>query len=138
MEADVDNLKNMKVWVAELLDDEAIAALMEECEVVVRYKVPREEQLAMIGDFHGVIIRSETVVDKEFLEAGKNLRIVGRGGSGLDNVDIDYATQKGVIICNTPESNIVSACEQTWSLMLSSSRNTAHAWNFIIHHNISY
>ncbi|NLT36233.1 MAG: phosphoglycerate dehydrogenase [Gaiellales bacterium] len=127
----MDNLKNMKVWVSELVDDEAIAALKEHCEVVVKYKVPREEQLAMIGDFHGVIIRSETVVDKEFLDAAKNLRIVGRGGSGLDNVDIDYATQKGVIVCNTPESNIVSACEQTWSLMLSSSRNTAHAWSFI-------
>lgn len=127
----VDNLKKMKVWVSELLDDEAIAALREQCEVVVQYKVPREEQLAMIGDFHGVIIRSETVVDKEFLDAAKNLRIVGRGGSGLDNVDIDYATQKGIIVCNTPESNIVSACEQTWSLMLSSSRNTAWAWNFI-------
>ncbi len=130
-EASVDSLKQMKVWVAELLDDEAIAALEEVCRVDIKYKVPREEQLAMIKDYHAVIIRSETVVDKEFLDAAVNLKIVGRGGSGLDNVDIDYATNRGVIVCNTPESNIVSACEQTWALMLASSRNTSHAWQFI-------
>ena len=127
----MDSLKQMKVWVAELLDDEAIAALEEVCRVDIKYKVPREEQLAMIKDYHAVIIRSETVVDKEFLDAAVNLKIVGRGGSGLDNVDIDYATNRGVIVCNTPESNIVSACEQTWALMLASSRNTSHAWQFI-------
>ncbi len=127
----MDKLKQMKVWVAELLDEEAIAALQDVCQVDVKYKVPRDQQLAMIGDYHAAIIRSETVVDKEFLDAAVNLKIVGRGGSGLDNVDIDYATQKGVIVCNTPESNIVSACEQTWSLMLSSSRNTSYAWQFI-------
>lgn len=127
----MDSLKQMKVWVAELLNDEAIAVLDNVCQVDVKYKVPRDEQLAMVRDYHAVIIRSETVVDKEFLDAAINLKIVGRGGSGLDNVDIDYATQKGVIVCNTPESNIVSACEQTWSLMLASSRNTSWAWNFI-------
>lgn len=127
----MDKLKQMKVWVAELLDDQAISLLEESCQVDVKYKVPRDEQLAMIKDYHAVIIRSETIVDREFLDAAVNLKIVGRGGSGLDNVDIDYATQKGVIVCNTPESNIVSACEQTWALMLASSRNTSWAWQFI-------
>ncbi len=75
----MDSLKQMKVWVAELLDDEAIAALEEVCRVDIKYKVPREEQLAMIKDYHAVIIRSETVVDKEFLDAAVNLKIVGRG-----------------------------------------------------------
>ena len=127
----MDGIEHMKVWVAELLDEQAIATLEENCQVDVRYKVPRDEQLAMVGDYHAVIIRSETVVDREFLDAAKNLKIVGRAGSGLDNVDIDYATSKGVIVCNTPESNIVSACEQTWALMLASARNTAYAWQFI-------
>lgn len=127
----MDELRNMKVWVAELLDDEAIATLQKYCQVDVKYKVPREQQLAMIGDYHAVIIRSETIVDREFLDAAVNLKIVGRAGSGLDNVDIDYATSKGIIVCNTPESNIVSACEQTWALMLASARNTAWAWQFI-------
>ena len=127
----MDSLKQMKVWVAELLDDEAIAALEEVCRVDINYKVPREEQLAMIKDYHAVIIRSETVVDKEFLDAAVNLKIVGRAGPGLRHVDIDYACNRGVVVCNTPESSIVSACEQTWALRLASTRNTSRAWHFI-------
>ena len=127
----MENPKNLKVWVAELLDPRAIATLEAFCQVDIKYKLSREDQLAIAPDYHAVLIRSETNIDKEFLDAATNLRIVGRAGSGLDNVDIPYATQKGVIVANTPESNIVSACEQTWALMLSSSRNTAWAWNFI-------
>ncbi len=76
-------------------------------------------------------MRSETLIDKELLDAAANLRIVGRAGSGLDNIDVPYATQKGVIVCNTPESNVVSAAEHTMGLLLASSRNIPWADRFI-------
>ncbi len=76
-------------------------------------------------------MRSETIVDKELLEAAVNLTIVGRAGSGLDNIDVASATERGVIVCNTPESNVVSAAEHTMGLLLSSSRNICWANSFI-------
>ncbi len=125
------DLKEMKILITELMDEEAIEFLRKSCQVDVKYKLPREELLRIIPDYHAVIVRSETIIDKEFLDAAVNMKIVGRGGSGLDNIDVPAATQKGVIVCNTPESNIVSAAEQTMTLMLASSRNTAWASSFI-------
>ena len=118
-----DTAKIGKVLVAELLEDDAIARLSEDCEADVRYRLSRENLLAIIPQYHGIVVRSETIIDKELLDAAVSMRIVGRAGSGLDNIDVSYATQKGVIVCNTPESNVVSAAEHTIGLLLASSRN---------------
>jgi D-3-phosphoglycerate dehydrogenase / 2-oxoglutarate reductase len=123
--------ESAKILVAELMDDEAIARLTEACQVDVKYKLGREEILAIISEYQGLIVRSETIVDKVLLDAAVNLRIVGRAGSGLDNVDVPYATRKGVIVCNTPESNVVSAAEHTMGLLLASTRNIPWADRFI-------
>jgi D-3-phosphoglycerate dehydrogenase len=120
-----------RVLVSELLDDSAIAMLQEACEVDIKYKLPRQELLDIMPNYQGLVIRSETIVDEELLEHAPNLKIVGRAGSGLDNVDIEAATRKGVIVANTPESNLVSAAEHTMGLLLSSSRNIPWASNFI-------
>ena len=120
-----------KVLVAELMDERAIARLSEACAVDVKYGLSHEEMCAVIPDYDGIVVRSETLVNKEFLDAAAKLRIVGRAGSGLDNIDVPYATQKGVIVCNTPESNIVSAAEHTMALLLASSRNIPWADRFI-------
>jgi D-3-phosphoglycerate dehydrogenase len=126
-----DTAKIGKVLVAELMEDDAIAKLSEECEVVVEYRLSKEELLAIIPEYNGIIIRSETLIDKDFLDAATNMKIVGRAGSGLDNIDVPYATQKGVIVCNTPESNVMSAAEHAFGLMLASSRNIVWADRFI-------
>jgi D-3-phosphoglycerate dehydrogenase len=126
-----DTAKIGKVLVAELMEDDAIAKLSEECEVDVKYRLSKEEILAIIPDYDGIIVRSETLIDKDFLDAATNMKIVGRAGSGLDNIDVPYATQKGVIVCNTPESNVMSAAEHTMGLMLASSRNIVWADRFI-------
>ena len=76
---------------------------------------------------HALIIRSATDVNAEVLEAGTDLIVVGRAGVGLDNVDVDTATRRGVMVCNAPESNIVSAAEQTMALLLSVARNVPQA-----------
>jgi D-3-phosphoglycerate dehydrogenase len=127
----LEYLRDTKVLVAELLDDDAIAQLSAACQPDIKYKLTHEEMLATIPEYQGIIVRSETLVNKEFLDAATNLRIVGRAGSGLDNIDVPYATQKGVIVCNTPESNIVSAAEHTMGLLLASSRNIPWADRFI-------
>ena len=117
--------------VAELMDEEVIAKLTAAVQVDVKYGLSHEQLLEIIPDYHGIIVRSETQIDKSFLDAATNLRIVGRAGSGLDNIDVPYATQKGVIVCNTPESNIISAAEHTMGLLLASSRNIPWADRFI-------
>jgi D-3-phosphoglycerate dehydrogenase len=127
----VEGLENAKVLVAELMDDEAIAQLSAACLVDVNYKLSREDILAIIPEYQGLIVRSETIVDKDLLEAAVNLRIVGRAGSGLDNIDVPSATQKGVIVCNTPDSNVISAAEHTMGLLLATSRNIPWANSFI-------
>jgi D-3-phosphoglycerate dehydrogenase len=126
-----DTAKIGKVLVVELMEDDAIARLSEDCEVDVKYRLSREDLLAVIPQYHGIIVRSETVIDKEFLDAAINMRIVGRAGSGLDNIDVPCATQKGVIVCNTPESNVISAAEHAMGLLLASSRNIAWADHMI-------
>jgi D-3-phosphoglycerate dehydrogenase len=126
-----DTAKIGKVLVAELMEDDAIAKLSEECEVDTKYHLSKEELLAIIPEYTGIIVRSETLIDKDFLDAATNMKIVGRAGSGLDNIDVPYATQKGVIVCNTPESNVMSAAEHAIGLMLASSRNIVWADRFI-------
>ena len=99
-----------KVLVAERLADAGLAVLRDKgYEVDVKLKMPPEELIATIPAYDALIVRSATKVTREVIEAGKNLRIIGRAGVGVDNVDVEAATERGVIVCNAPTSNIVSA-----------------------------
>ena len=117
-----------KVLVAERLADAGLAVLRDKgYEVDVKLKMPPEELIAAIPAYDALIVRSATKVTREVIEAGKNLRIIGRAGVGVDNVDVEAATERGVIVCNAPTSNIVSAAEHTMALMLACARNVAQA-----------
>ncbi len=117
-----------KVLVSEKLAEAGLAVLRDKgIEVDVRLKMTPEELLAAIPDYDGLIVRSATKVTREVIEAGGKLRIIGRAGVGVDNVDVDAATERGVIVCNAPTSNIVSAAEHTMALMLACARNIAPA-----------
>ena len=83
--------------------------------------------LTHIVGAHALIIRSATQVTPEVLEAGGDLMVVGRAGIGLDNVDVDAATRRGVMVVNAPQSNIISAAEHTMALLLSQARNVPQA-----------
>ena len=97
-----------KVLVAERLADAGLAVLRDKgYEVDVKLKMPPEELIATIPAYDALIVRSATKVTREVIEAGKNLRIIGRAGVGVDNVDVEAATERGVIVCNAPTSNIV-------------------------------
>ena len=83
--------------------------------------------LTQVVGAHALIIRSATQVTAEVLEAGSELVVVGRAGIGLDNVDVDAATRRGVMVVNAPQSNIISAAEHTMALLLSQARNVPQA-----------
>lgn len=114
----------MKILISEKIADKGIEALIAEgAEVDVLPKLTREELLAKIGEYDGLIVRSITKVNEELFAHAPKLKVVGRAGNGVDNIDIDAATQHGIIVVNTPESNTVSAAELTIGLLLSSCRN---------------
>lgn len=96
-------------------------------DVVVNTSIPAEALPAALAGVHALIIRSATQVTAEVLAAATDLMVVGRAGIGLDNVDVEAATTRGVMVVNAPQSNIVSAAEHTMALLLASARNVAQA-----------
>jgi len=96
-------------------------------EVDVALAPTPDELLGLIKGAHALIIRSSTTVTAEVLEAGEDLMVVGRAGVGLDNVDLDTATKRGVMVVNAPQSNVLSAAEHTVALLLALARNIPQA-----------
>src|SRR5580765_74492 len=91
-------------------------------EVRVQTGLPEPELIAIIPEFSGLVVRSETKVNAAVLNAGTKLRVVGRAGVGVDNVDVETATRRGVIVLNAPGGNTVSTAEHAFSLLLSVAR----------------
>jgi D-3-phosphoglycerate dehydrogenase len=112
----------LKVLVPEKLADPGIKLLEKDFEVDVRLDLGPDELLETIGDYDGLIVRSATRVTAEVMDRAENLKAIGRAGIGVDNIDIDAATKRGVIVANAPESNTVAAAEHTLGLMLASAR----------------
>ena len=81
----------------------------------------------MIGDYDAIVVRSATKLTAELIERGTNLKVIGRAGVGVDNVDVDAATRRGIVVANAPESNVVSAAEHTIGLLLALARNIPQA-----------
>jgi D-3-phosphoglycerate dehydrogenase len=96
-------------------------------EVDVRTGLTKDQLIEIIGDYDGLAVRSETKVTADVLEAAKKLKIIGRAGVGVDNIDVERATQKGVIVVNSPEGNTIAAAELTVTLLLALGRNVAPA-----------
>lgn len=112
-----------KVLVAEEVADEAISALKARgYEVDVRTDLSPEELQEVIAPYDALVVRSATKVTKELLEAAENLKVVGRAGVTVDNIDLEAAADHGIIVCNAPNSNIISAAEHTMGLMLAAAR----------------
>lgn len=116
-----------KVVVAERIAAAGIAALERSCDVVLAVDEPRARLLAELADASALIVRSATKVDKEMIEAAPGLTVIGRAGTGVDNIDVDAATRHGVMVVNAPNANTISAAEHTMALMLAQARNIARA-----------
>lgn len=112
----------MRVLVADPLSDTGVRALAATVEVDVLTGLSKPELLDVIGDYDGVVVRSATIIDAEVIAAAKRLKVIGRAGIGLDNVDVKAATARGVLVCNAPQSNVISAAEHTVALLLSAAR----------------
>lgn len=116
-----------KVLVTDPIAQEGVDALRREVEVDVRLKPSPEELVSMIGDYDGLIVRSETKVTRAVIEAGKQLQVIGRAGSGVDNIDLEAATERGVLVVNAPQGNTISAAEHAIGLMFALARNLTEA-----------
>ncbi len=102
----------MKIIVTERIADEGIQYLKDKgFEVDTKFGISHGELLDIINDYDAIIVRSVTKVNAELIEKGKNLKVAGRAGNGIDNIDVPACTNKGIIVVNTPESNIMAAAE---------------------------
>ncbi|MCB1271623.1 MAG: phosphoglycerate dehydrogenase [Microthrixaceae bacterium] len=118
----------MRVLVTEVIAEGGLQRLSDAGhEVDIRTGLSPEELLEAVPGAHALIIRSATKVTREVLEAATDLVVVGRAGIGLDNVDTEVATERGVMVVNAPQSNTLSAAEHTMALLLSQARNVPQA-----------
>lgn len=117
----------MNVLVAEPLGPAGIERLGREHEVVVRLNLARDEFLAALPDYDALIVRSQVKVDAEAFAVGTRLKVVGRAGVGVDNIDVAAATAAGVAVVNAPTANTLAAAEHTLALILALTRRVAAA-----------
>ena len=110
------------ILVADEISSEGIDVLKEELDVLYQPDIKASELLEKIGDYDAVLVRSRSKITAEVIRAGKKLKIIGRAGVGVDNIDVGVATECGVIVVNSPEGNTASAAEHTVALMMSLSR----------------
>ncbi|NLH98646.1 MAG: phosphoglycerate dehydrogenase [Chthonomonadales bacterium] len=116
-----------KVLVADPIAQEGIALLRQHADVDVRPKLGENDLIQIVGDYDALVVRSETRVTARVLEAGNRLRVVGRAGVGVDNIDVEAATGRGILVVNSPHGNTTAAAELTVALMLSLARRIPQA-----------
>jgi len=120
-------MEGLRVLVAEPLADEGIELLRKEAEVDVETGLDHDRLQGIIGDYDAVIVRSATRLDRGVIEAGTRLKVIGRAGVGVDNVDLEAATRHGITVVNAPQSNTLSAAEIALGLMLALARKIPSA-----------
>ncbi len=117
-----------KVLVCDPIAEDGVKALEEfGAQVDVRLGMSPQELISAIGEYDAVVVRSETKITAEAIAAANSLQIIGRAGIGVDNIDVDAATQRGILVVNAPTGNIISAVEHTIALMLALARNIPQA-----------
>ena len=108
-----------KVLISDPIDAAGIDILSQVAQVDEKIGMSGDEFKSVIGSYDALMIRSGTQVTAEVIEAAKNLRIIGRAGVGVDNVDVPFATKRGVLVVNSPEGNTIAAAEHALALLLS-------------------
>lgn len=116
-----------RILVPEKVSPDGLALLTPHYDVDVRQGLSAEELISIIAGYQGLIVRSETKVTADVLQAGNKLRVVARAGVGVDNIDVTAATARGIIVINSPAGNILAAAEHTISLLLATARNIGRA-----------
>ena len=116
-----------RILVTEKIADEGLAVLGRAGQVDVRLDLDKAGLLAAIADYDALVVRSATKVTAEVIDAGVKLRVVGRAGTGVDNIDVDAATRRGIIVVNAPASNNIAVAELTIGLILGLARQIPQA-----------
>ena len=116
-----------KVLVSDSIDQAGIEILSQVAQVDVKTGLPPEELVKIIPEYDALMLRSGTKVTQEIIEAGTKLKIIGRAGVGVDNIDVPAATRHGIVVVNSPEGNTIAAAEHALAMMLSLSRHIPDA-----------
>src|SRR5687767_11922341 len=121
---------SMKVLVCDPVSPKGVA-LLKQCKefevVVLEKRLKEDELLPIVKDVAAMVVRSETKVTRKVMEAAPQLRVVGRAGVGVDNVDVEAATQRGIVVMNTPGGNTISTAELTFSMLMALARKIPQA-----------
>ncbi len=122
----------MKVLVKEKIAESGVELLRQNFDVDLGLEMSDEELREAIGSYDAILVRSATQVTAELIERAGSLKVIGRAGTGVDNVDIPAATRRGIVVANAPESNSVAAAEHTVALMLALGRNVPQAHGSLV------
>src|SRR6478609_9068217 len=120
----------MKVLVCDPVSPKGIALLRQRPEFKVQVldkRLSEAELIPMVADVEAMVVRSETKVTRKVIESAPKLRVVGRAGVGVDNVDVEAATQRGIVVMNTPSGNTISTAELTFSMLMALARKIPQA-----------
>jgi len=118
----------VKIFVADDVSDSGLQPLRDAGVTVEKLiKLPTEELLTAVADCDGLVVRSETKVTAEVMDAARNLRVIGRAGVGVDNIDVPAATARGIVVMNAPDGNTITTAEHTLALLVALARNVAQA-----------
>jgi len=116
-----------KILVADPVASEGVELLRTQGEVDVKLRLDPKDLISIIGEYDALVVRSETKVTADVIEAGVRLQVVGRAGVGVDNIDLESATRKGIAVVNAPTGNTIAAAEHTIAMMMSLARNIPQA-----------
>ncbi|MCU7258383.1 hypothetical protein NYR20_32685, partial [Pseudomonas aeruginosa] len=118
-----------KILVSDPISDEGIKSLLEhpDFDVDIQTDLTEETLLNIIPDYEGLIVRSQTQVTDQIIEAASNLKVIARAGIGVDNINIEAATLKGILVINAPDGNTISATEHSIAMILAMARNIPQA-----------
>lgn len=122
-----ESQKTLKILVADEISQEGIEVLSQALTVEYQPTISHDNLLETIGEYDALLVRSRTRASADVIQKGTRLKVVGRAGVGVDNIDIHAATEAGILVINSPEGNTASAAEHTVALMMALARNVAPA-----------
>lgn len=119
-----------KVLVSDPISDFGLQQLMDadDVEVIKQTGLSESELISIIGEFDALLVRSQTTVTERIMEAGVKLKVIGRAGVGVDNIDLEAATNRGIIVINAPDGNTITTCEHTFAMMMALARHIPQAY----------
>ena len=116
-----------RILISDPIAPEGVELLKSQAEVDVRKGLETQELVGILPDYEALIVRSETKVTADVIKAGERLQVIGRAGVGVDNIDLDAATGRGIAVVNAPMGNTVAAAEHTLAMMFALARNIPQA-----------